>query len=231
MRLIKEGEGRILSWTEPIIITNLIVEKININYIKDIVTYLKKREEEPLIIAVISVFEKDESKKDRILKKSIKKLKKEVDAIIIVPNNAKEYFVAEKILENAGEKISSLDKRKGFINIDATDMRFFFRSNTVSIYGFASAEGENRNKAEKKFISSIPEKYRGKISEALLIENTDTQVGVSEHRRIVEYVRKKMEIKDISEILVGVNLESNFKNRVDIIGVFGLKEEAGSRKL
>ena len=101
----------------------------------------------------------------KIAEKGIEDLAKEVDAIIIIPNdkllqladkntNFKDAFAsADDILRQAVEGISDLITTPGIINVDFADIRAIMSDAGSALMGIGSASGEKR--AEKAALAAI----------------------------------------------------------------------------
>ena len=94
--------------------------------------------------------------RSRIAEGALDELKKEVDAIIVVPNDrllstvGKEttvknaFSMCDEILRHAVEGISDLITTPGLINIDFADIRTIMENAGSALMGIGSATGENR---------------------------------------------------------------------------------------
>ncbi len=101
----------------------------------------------------------------KIAEKGLEELSKEVDAIIVIPNdkllelsdqktNFKDAFAsADDVLKQAVEGISSLITTPGIINVDFADIKAVMRDAGSALMGIGSASGEQR--AEKAAIAAI----------------------------------------------------------------------------
>ncbi len=115
------------------------------------------REEGALTIAVVTKpFSFEGQQRHRIADQGIVELEKEVDAIIIVPNDRllsitskdttfKDAFaMSDEILRQAVEGISELITTQGIVNIDFADIRSVMADAGSAFMGIGSATGENR---------------------------------------------------------------------------------------
>ena len=101
----------------------------------------------------------------KIAEKGIEELAKEVDAIIIIPNdkllqlaekstNFKDAFVrADEVLRQAVEGISDLITTPGVINVDFADIKAIMANAGSALMGIGNASGEKR--AEKAAMAAI----------------------------------------------------------------------------
>ena len=103
----------------------------------------------------------------RVAEQALEELRKEVDAIIIIPNDrllaaidknttAKNAFgMCDEILKQAVEGISDLITTPGLINIDFADIRAVMENAGSALMGIGSASGDNRaTEAAKMAINS-----------------------------------------------------------------------------
>ncbi|KKT00827.1 MAG: Cell division protein ftsZ [Candidatus Nomurabacteria bacterium GW2011_GWF2_43_8] len=124
------------------------------------------REQGILTVAVVTKpFFFEGSQRMKIAEKGIEELAKEVDAIIIIPNdkllqlaekntNFKDAFArCDEILRQAVEGISDLIITPGVINVDFADIRAVMANAGSALMGIGSASGEKR--AEKAALTAI----------------------------------------------------------------------------
>lgn len=115
------------------------------------------RELGALTIAVVTKpFSFEGAQRSRIAEEGISELEKEVDAIIIVPNDRllsitskdttfKEAFaMSDEILRQAVEGISELITTQGIVNIDFADIKSVMKDAGSAFMGIGQANGENR---------------------------------------------------------------------------------------
>lgn len=94
--------------------------------------------------------------RSRIAESGLEELRKEVDAIIVIPNDRilstidknttvkNAFSICDEILRQAVEGISDLITTPGIINIDFADIRTVMESAGSALMGIGSATGENR---------------------------------------------------------------------------------------
>ncbi|MFA6295552.1 MAG: cell division protein FtsZ [Candidatus Paceibacterota bacterium] len=94
--------------------------------------------------------------RSRIAEAALEELKKEVDAIIVIPNDrllsaiGKEttvknaFMMCDEILRQAVEGISDLITTPGLVNIDFADIRTVMENAGSALMGIGNASGENR---------------------------------------------------------------------------------------
>ncbi len=101
----------------------------------------------------------------KIAEKGLEELSREVDAIIVIPNdkllqladkstNFKDAFAsADNVLRQAVEGISSLITTPGIINVDFADIKAIMREAGSALMGIGTASGDQR--AEKAAVAAI----------------------------------------------------------------------------
>jgi len=121
-----------------------------------------------LSIAVVTKPFSFEGKRRMIVaQESLDTLKKEIDTLIVVPNEKllglvdrsvsmiEAFEMINKILIQSVKSISSIISRSGHINVDFADLRTIMKGMGLAMMGTGSASGENRAvEAAKKAISS-----------------------------------------------------------------------------
>jgi cell division protein FtsZ len=104
----------------------------------------------------------------RLAEQGIEELKKEVDALIVIPNDrllatvSKEttlkdaFAMCDDILRQAVEGISDLITQPGIINVDFADIRAVMENAGSALMGVGTASGENRAQAAAHAAVSSP---------------------------------------------------------------------------
>ncbi len=124
------------------------------------------KEQDILVVAVVTKpFFFEGNQRMKIAEKGIEELAKEVDAIIVIPNdkllaiadkntNLKDAFATcDEVLRQAVEGISDLITTPGIINVDFADIRTIMQNAGSALMGIGSAMGEKR--AEKAAFMAI----------------------------------------------------------------------------
>lgn len=122
-----------------------------------------------LTVAVVTKpFFFEGSQRMKVADQAIEALKKEVDAIIIIPNDrllsnidrtttAKNAFaMCDEVLKQAVEGISDLITTPGIINIDFADIRAVMENTGSALMGIGTASGEKRAEDAAKMAISSP---------------------------------------------------------------------------
>ena len=115
------------------------------------------RESGALTIGIVTrPFSFEGQQRSRLAREGIESLKKEVDALIIIPNDRllttvkkdtgikSAFAMCDDILKQAVEGISDLITMPGIINVDFADIRAVMESAGSALMGIGTASGENR---------------------------------------------------------------------------------------
>jgi len=115
------------------------------------------REEGILTVAVVTrPFFFEGAQRGRVADQALEDLKKEVDALIIIPNDrllgiidektscTSAFAICDEVLKNAVEGISDLITVPGIINVDFADVRSVMANAGSALMGIGTATGEKR---------------------------------------------------------------------------------------
>ena len=188
------------------------------------------RESGALTVAVVTKpFKFEGDKRMRKALEGIEALKKEVDTLIIIPNerlksvggkNAtfKELIVrADEVLLNAVKGISDLIMSSGFINLDFADVKKVMEQMGTAIMGTGRAGGETRAvEAAKQAINSpLLEDISIKGAKGLLMNITGpSDMTMEEIDEASTYI--KGEVDNDAEIFWGVVFDDNLGEEIQI---------------
>src|SRR3989344_3297394 len=122
-----------------------------------------------LTVAVVTKpFSFEGAQRMRIAEQGLEDLRKEVDALIVIPNDrllatvAKDttlknaFAMCDDVLKQAVEGISELITNPGIINVDFADIRAVMENAGSALMGIGVASGENRSAAAAKAAVSSP---------------------------------------------------------------------------
>lgn len=123
-------------------------------------------------ILTIAVFTKpfffEGSQRMQIAERAIEEIRKEVDAIIIIPNDrllsvidknttcASAFAVCDEVLRQAVEGISDLITTPGIINVDFADIRAIMSNTGSALMGIGRSAGDNRAVEAAKMAINSP---------------------------------------------------------------------------
>jgi cell division protein FtsZ len=127
------------------------------------------KEQGALTVAVVTKpFTFEGAQRMQIAQRGLNELKKEVDAIIVVPNDRllsvvqKEttfknaFSMCDEILKQAVEGISDLITQPGIINVDFADIRAIMENAGTCLMGIGLSSGENRSQEAAKMAINSP---------------------------------------------------------------------------
>ncbi len=122
-----------------------------------------------LTVAVVTKpFFFEGQQRSKIADKSLDELRKEVDAIIVIPNDRllttidknttvkNAFAICDEILRQAVEGIADLITTPGLINIDFADIRAVMENSGAALMGIGSASGEHRAVEAAKLAINSP---------------------------------------------------------------------------
>lgn len=104
----------------------------------------------------------------RIAQKAEKKLKREVDSLIVISNDnllsflkpatplSKAFWVCDEILHQAVKGIADLITLPGIVNVDLADVKSIIRNSGDAFFGIGRAKGEERAKQAAQAALSSP---------------------------------------------------------------------------
>ncbi|MBW1860858.1 MAG: cell division protein FtsZ [Deltaproteobacteria bacterium] len=188
------------------------------------------RESDALTVAVVTKpFKFEGDKRMNRALQGIEKLKKEVDTLIIIPNERlkamgsknttfKDLIVrADEVLLEAVRGISDLIMSNGFINLDFADVKQVMEQMGTAIMGTGRASGENRasEAAQKAVNSPLLEDISISGAGGLLMNITGPpDMTMEEIDEASSYIRG--EVDTDAEIFWGVVFDENMENEIQI---------------
>lgn len=159
----------------------------------------------------------------------IENLKKNVDSLVIIPND-KLFELPDKTitLQNAFKEANNILKigirgvadliiRQGLINLDFADVRATMINSGIAVLGFGQGEGENRaiKATEKALMSPLLEKSIQGASKILINITASSALGLAEAQTIAEIVRDAAG-KSADDVLFGVITDEEFGDKVQV---------------
>jgi cell division protein FtsZ len=188
------------------------------------------KESGTLTVAVVTKpFQFEGERRMQRAMEGIRELKKEVDTVIIIPNERlkaigdkatpfKELIVrADEVLLHAVQGISDLILSSGFINLDFADVKRIMEQMGTAIMGTGRASGEHRalEAAQKAINSPLLEDISISGAKGLLMNITGpSDMTMEEIDQASSYI--KGEVDDDAEIFWGVVFNDNMKEEVQI---------------
>ena len=158
-----------------------------------------------LTVAIVTTpFSFEGRRKLNQAEEGIKKLKENVDSIIVISNDkireifgnlaqSEAFSRADDILTMAAKSISEIITVTGVINVDFADVEYVMSNSGVAIMGTAAAEGEHRAKRAVQMALNSPLLNDNNITGAknilINISSGKTQVTMDEISEINDYVQ------------------------------------------
>jgi cell division protein FtsZ len=141
-----------------------------------------------LTVAVVTRPFAFEGKRQKVAQQGIEELQKQVDSLIIIPNDKlievlggkitrlEAYAAANDVLHNAVSGIAEIITNTGDVNVDFADVRTVMSEIGMAMMGSASAEGENRAQiaAEQAVRSPLLEDVNLAGARGILVNITST---------------------------------------------------------
>jgi len=193
------------------------------------------------VAVVTKPFKFEGEKRMKQALEGIEQLKKEVDSIIVIPNERlktigekttsfKELIAkADDVLLQAVKGISDLIMSSGFINLDFADIRKVMSRNGTAIMGMGRASGENRavDAAQQAINSPLLEDISIEGAKGLLMNLTGpSDMTMEEVDEASNYIKE--EAKE-AEVFWGLVYDDNMGDEIQVTvvatGIDGLEEK------
>jgi len=201
------------------------------------------KEHNALTIGVVSrPFGFEGPKRNKQAMEGIENLEKEVDTLIIIPNDRltavhkisilEAFKKADEVLFNAVRGISDIITGTGYINVDFADVKAIMGENGgKALMGSGYAEGENRGKeaAESAITSPLLEDISIDGARGILINVTASyDFGIEELNDACNYIRDRAH-EDVN-LIFGLVFDEALKGGVQITviatGIKSIREES-----
>ncbi|MGM0426409.1 MAG: cell division protein FtsZ [Thermodesulfobacteriota bacterium] len=190
----------------------------------------ESKERGALTVAVVTKpFEFEGKKRMKRAMEGISALKKEVDSLIVIPNERlktlgekatpfKELFTkADEVLLQAVKGISDLIMSNGFINLDFADVKKVMEEMGSALMGMGRASGENRavEAAQRAINSPLLEDISIDGAKGLLMNITGpSDMTMEEVDEASNYI--KNEVNEQAEVFWGMVFDDNLDDEVQI---------------
>ena len=198
-----------------------------------------------LTVAVVTrPFSFEGVRRSEVAEEGIEKLKKEVDAIIVIPNDRlceiegngnitllNTFSMADSALIAGIEGITGLINSMAYINVDFEDVKAVLQNAGTVFCGMATADGEDRAlKATEKAISSplIEENISGAHG-ALVIISGSEELEMSEVDSAMEMV--KGSVSPEAQIIMGVNFDNTMGDQIKVTVIVAGFESGKQEKI
>ena len=198
-----------------------------------------------LTVAVVTrPFSFEGVRRSEVAEEGIEKLKKEVDAIIVIPNDRlceiegngnitllNAFSMADSALIAGIEGVTGLINSMSYINVDFEDVKAILQNAGTVFFGMATADGEDRSlKATEKAISSplIEENISGAHG-ALVIISGSEDLEMSEMDSAMEMVRSS--VSPEAQIIMGVNFDNTMGDQIKVTVIVAGFESGKQEKI
>lgn len=198
-----------------------------------------------LTVAVVTrPFSFEGVRRSEVAEEGIEKLKKEVDAIIVIPNDRlceiegngnitllNAFSMADSALIAGIEGVTGLINSMSYINVDFEDVKAILQNAGTVFFGMATADGEDRAlKATEKAISSplIEENISGAHG-ALVIISGSEDLEMSEVDSAMEMVRSS--VSPEAQIIMGVNFDNTMGDQIKVTVIVAGFESGKQEKI
>ena len=183
-----------------------------------------------LTVAVVTrPFSFEGARRSEVAEKGIEKLKKEVDAIIVIPNDRlceiegngdislmNAFSMADSALMSGIEGITGLIQDISYINVDFEDVKAILKDAGTVFFGMATANGEERavRAAEKAISSPLIEENISGAHGALVIISGSKDLQMSEMNNAMEMI--KSAISPEAQIIMGLTFDDAMGDDVKV---------------
>ena len=198
-----------------------------------------------LTVAVVTrPFSFEGVRRSEVAEEGIEKLKKEVDAIIVIPNDRlceiegngnitllNAFSMADSALIAGIEGVTGLINSMSYINVDFEDVKAILQNAGTVFFGMATADGEDRAlKATEKAISSplIEENISGAHG-ALVIISGSEDLEMSDMDSAMEMVRSS--VSPEAQIIMGVNFDNTMGDQIKVTVIVAGFESGKQEKI
>lgn len=188
------------------------------------------RENNILSIAIVTLpFEFEGKRRARIAQEAIALLKKEVDTLIIIPNQKlldivdkhvsmlDAFAMINDVLVQSVKGITDIITKPGHINVDFADVRTIMKGMGLAVMGNAKASGENRaQEATLKAITSpLLENMRIKGAHGVLLNITGGKdLSLHEISEAAQIIYE--EAAEDAHIILGSVIDENVEDEVNV---------------
>lgn len=159
----------------------------------------------------------------------IEELKKNVDALVIIPNDKlfelpdktitmmNAFKEANNILKIGIKGVADLMIGNGLINLDFADIKATMENSGVALLGFGEGEGENRaiKATEKALQSPLLEKSINGASKILINITGSSTVSLMEASTISEMI-KDAAGKATEDVMFGLAIDESYGDRIQV---------------
>lgn len=200
----------------------------------------KAREMDILVAAIVTTpFENEGIPKMEIAEKGIEELKKSTDTLIIVPNQnlfrlengikfEKSLKMVNEVLKSGVKGITDLITKRGFVNLDFSDVRTVMKKTGKAMMGTGEASGENKaiRAVEEAISNPLLDNTSIRGAKYAIVNVTgSTDLSLDEFNSITKRVREEIGNKN-EEIIFGSNFDDSLQDTIRVsIFATGIEED------
>lgn len=189
------------------------------------------RELNALSVAVVTKpFDFEGRRKMEIAEEGIKKLREEVDTLIVIPNQyllkiverrtpiREAFFMADDVLRQGVQGISDLITEPGEINIDFADVKTTMKATGDALMGIGIGSGDNRavDAATNAINNPLLEDARIEGAKGILVNVTGgSDLCLSEYEEILKIITANADSDAM--IIAGSNINSSMSEKIKVI--------------
>lgn len=187
------------------------------------------REQGALTIGIVTrPFGFEGMRRARLAEQGIEKLQKEVDALIVIPNDrlleisdpdismVEAFQVADEVLLSGVQGITDLITTTGMINVDFADVQSVLKGSGTAIMGIGTATGDGRAEraAELAISSPLLESSIDGACGALIYFQGGTNMGLREVNAAAEMIRQIT--SEDCNIIFGANIDDTLGDEIRV---------------
>lgn len=182
-----------------------------------------------LTIAVVTLpFEMEGQQRMKNARLGLQNLKKNVDTIIIIPNDklleivpdvslATAFKVADEILVNSVKGVAELVTKPGLINLDLADVKAVMKNGGLSMIGMGESDTENRaiESVEKALSNPLLSLDIDGAEGALINVTGGPDITIREAQHVVEAVSTRL--SDDAKVIWGAHVSKDLGETVRVL--------------
>jgi cell division protein FtsZ len=189
------------------------------------------RELDVLTVAVVTKpFDFEGKKKMLLAEEGIRKLREEVDTLIIIPNQyllkivdrrtpmREAFMIADDVLRQGVQGISDLITTPGEINIDFADVRTIMKGKGDALMGIGIGRGDNRavDAATNAINNPLLEDAKIEGAKGILVNVTGGEdLALSEYEEVLKIITANAD--DDALVIAGHTIDTSFDDQIKVI--------------
>ena len=183
-----------------------------------------------LTVAVVTKpFDFEGKHKMELAEEGIKKIREEVDTLIVIPNQHllkiverrtpinEAFFLADEVLRQGVQGISDVITEPGIINIDFADVRTIMNGKGDALMGIGEGEGDNRavDAATNAINNPLLEDAKIEGASGILVSVTGgDDFCLTEYEEVLNIITANA--SDDAQIIVGTSINSSLSDKIRV---------------